>query len=86
MVAIGKIAVMLLLYRSGLKRLTDRVDGDPFDDPVLWTELKSSAWAEAQQGAERHATKIRGRWREICICQEIARRIVSMASVLEHAL
>ena len=39
--------VILLAYRAALKRLKAGVKGDLFDDPVLWAELKSVAWAEA---------------------------------------
>jgi hypothetical protein len=59
--AIGNIALMLPLYNSALKRLTNRVHGDLFENPVLWAELKSSAWADAREAAERYAGKIRGR-------------------------
>jgi hypothetical protein len=39
--------VILIAYRAALKRLEASVDVDLFDDPVLWAELKSVAWAEA---------------------------------------
>jgi hypothetical protein len=61
--AIGKIAVIFLVYNWALKRAMDTVKGDPFDDPVLWAELKSLAWADAREAAERYAGKLRGRLR-----------------------
>jgi hypothetical protein len=39
--------VILVSYRAALKRLEASVEGDLFDDPVHWAELKSVAWAEA---------------------------------------
>ena len=39
--------VVLFAYRAALNRLEASVEGDLFDDPVLWAELKSVAWAEA---------------------------------------
>jgi len=45
--AIGRPIVVLVVYRAALKRLEARVERDLFDDPVLWAELKSVAWAEA---------------------------------------
>jgi hypothetical protein len=39
--------VILVAYRAALKRLKAGVKGDLFDDPVLWAEFKSVAWAEA---------------------------------------
>lgn len=50
---IGRTALILLAYKKSLKRLTRRVKVDPFDDPVLWAELKSSAWADATKVAQR---------------------------------
>ena len=45
--AIGRGIVILFAYRAALKRLEAGVEGDLFDEPVLWAELKSVAWAEA---------------------------------------
>lgn len=45
--AIGKPIATLVAYRAAVKRLEAGVKGDLFDDPVLWAELKSAAWAEA---------------------------------------
>ena len=45
---------MLVAYRVALKRLEARVEGNLFDEPVLWAELKSVAWAEV--GSERLAS------------------------------
>jgi hypothetical protein len=45
--AVGRPIVTLVAYRAALKRLEAGVKGDLFDDPVLWAELKSAAWAEA---------------------------------------
>jgi hypothetical protein len=39
--------VILFAYRAALRRPEGGVEGDLFDDPVLWAELKSVAWAEA---------------------------------------
>jgi hypothetical protein len=44
--------VILFAYRAALKRLEARVEGDLFEDPVLWAELKSAAWAEATAAVE----------------------------------
>ncbi len=44
---IGRGIVILFAYRAALKRLEAGVEGDLFDEPVLWAELKSVAWAEA---------------------------------------
>ena len=45
--AIGGAVVILVAYRAALKRLEAEVEGDLFDQPVFWAELKSVAWAEA---------------------------------------
>jgi hypothetical protein len=45
--ALGKAVVILVAYRVALNRLEAGVEGDLFDEPVLWAELKSVAWAEA---------------------------------------
>jgi hypothetical protein len=45
--AIGRGIVSLLAYRAALKRLKGRIEGDLFNEPVLWAELKSVAWADA---------------------------------------
>jgi hypothetical protein len=44
---ISRGIVILFSYRAALKRLEAGVEGDLFDDPLLWAELKSAAWAEA---------------------------------------
>ncbi len=44
---IGKAIVILVAYRAARKRLEAAVEGDLFDDPVVWAEIKSIAWAEA---------------------------------------
>jgi hypothetical protein len=48
--------VICLAYRAALKRLEAGVEVDLFDDPVLWAELKSVAWAEAA-AAHEHRKK-----------------------------
>jgi hypothetical protein len=50
---IGEAVVILVAYRAARKRLEAVVEGDLFDDPVLWAEIKSIAWAEAR-AAVRH--------------------------------
>jgi hypothetical protein len=45
--AVGRAIVTFVAYRAALKRLEAGVEGDLFDNPVLWAELKSAAWAEA---------------------------------------
>ena len=50
--AVGKAIVILAAYRAALKRLEAR-EGDLFDEPVLWAEIKSVAWAEAGEVAEQ---------------------------------
>ena len=49
---VGKAIVMLFAYREARKRLEARAPGDLFDNPVLWAEIKSAAWAEAHAIAE----------------------------------
>jgi hypothetical protein len=44
---IGAAIVMLVAYRAARNRLEARIQGELFDDPVLWAEVKSVAWAEA---------------------------------------
>lgn len=51
-VAVGKAIVILVAYRAALKRLEAGVEGNLFDEPVLWAEIKSMAWAEAGEAAE----------------------------------
>ena len=41
--AIGKAIVIIIAYRVALKRLEAGVEGNLFDEPVLWAELKSVA-------------------------------------------
>jgi len=53
---LGEAVILLVAYRAARKRLEARVGGDLFDEPVLWAELKSAAWAEA--GA------VAGNWRD----------------------
>jgi len=48
---VGKAVVIFAVYRAALKRLEVR-EGDLFDEPVLWAEIKSVAWAEAGEVAE----------------------------------
>jgi hypothetical protein len=38
---------ILVACRAGLKRLEAGVECDLLDDPGIWAELKSAAWAEA---------------------------------------
>jgi hypothetical protein len=48
--ALGAISNAILTpvaYRAALKRLEAGVEGNLFDQPVLWAELKSAAWAQA---------------------------------------
>jgi hypothetical protein len=51
--AIGKAIVIIVAYRVALKRLEAGVEGNLFDEPVLWAELKSVAWAEAGEAADQ---------------------------------
>jgi hypothetical protein len=44
---IGEAIAILVAYRTARKRLEAAVQGDLFDDPALWAEIKSVAWAEA---------------------------------------
>lgn len=46
-IAVCKPILILVAYRAALRRLEASVEGNLFDDPVLWAELKSVAWAEA---------------------------------------
>lgn len=50
--AVGKAIFVLLAYRAALRRLEAGVEGDLFDQPILWAEMKSMAWAEAREAAE----------------------------------
>ena len=50
--AVGKAIVILVAYRAALKRLEAGVERNLFDEPVLWAEIKSVAWAEAGVAAE----------------------------------
>jgi len=45
--------VILVAYWAALSRLEAGVKGSLFDQPVLWAELKSAAWAEAT-GQDTH--------------------------------
>jgi hypothetical protein len=45
--AISNVIVTPVAYRAALKRLEAGVEGNLFDQPVLWVELKSVAWDEA---------------------------------------
>ena len=49
---VGKAIVVFAVYRAALKRLEAR-EGDLFDEPVRWAEIKSVAWAEAGEVAEQ---------------------------------
>jgi hypothetical protein len=49
---VGKVVVILPAYRAALKRLEAR-ESNLFDEPVLWAEIKSVAWAEAGEVAEQ---------------------------------
>ena len=49
---VGKAVVIFAVYPAALKRLEAR-EGNLFDEPVLWAEIKSVAWAEARVTAER---------------------------------
>jgi hypothetical protein len=49
---VGKAIVNFADYRAALKRLEAR-GGNLFDEPVLWAEIKSVAWAEAGEVAEQ---------------------------------
>jgi hypothetical protein len=51
--AICKAIVIIIAYRAALKRLEAGVEGNLFDEPVLWAELKSMAWAEAGDAADQ---------------------------------
>ena len=49
---VGKAIVNFAAYRAALKRLEAR-EGNLFDEPVLWAEIKSVAWAAAGEVAEQ---------------------------------
>jgi hypothetical protein len=49
---VGKAIVVFAAYRAALKRLEAR-EANLFDEPVLWAEIKSAAWAEAGEAAEQ---------------------------------
>ena len=49
--AAGTAIVILVAYRAALKRL-EAGERNLFDQPVLWAEIKSRAWAEAAVAAE----------------------------------
>jgi hypothetical protein len=49
---VGRAVVIFAVYQAALKRLEVR-EGDLFDEPVLWAEIKSVAWAEAGEVAEQ---------------------------------
>jgi hypothetical protein len=49
---VGKAIVIFAVYRAALKRLEAR-ERNLFDEPVLWAEIKSVAWAEARVAAEQ---------------------------------
>jgi hypothetical protein len=49
---VGKAVVIFAVYPAALKRLEAR-EGNLFDEPVLWAEIKSVAWAEAGEVAEQ---------------------------------
>jgi hypothetical protein len=51
--AVGKAAFTRVVYRAALRRLEARVEGNLFDEPILWAEIKSKAWAEAGEAAEQ---------------------------------
>ena len=48
-----KAIVVFAVYRAALKRLEAEVEGNLFDEPVFWAEIKSVAWAEAGEAAEQ---------------------------------
>jgi hypothetical protein len=49
---VGKAIVIFAIYWVALKRLEAR-ERNLFDEPVLWAEIKSVAWAEAGEVAEQ---------------------------------
>ena len=51
--AIGNAIVIIIAYRVAWKRLEAGFEGNLFDEPVLWAELKSVAWAEAGEAADQ---------------------------------
>jgi hypothetical protein len=55
---VGKAIVMLFAYLEARKRLEARAPGDLFDNPVLWAEIKSAAWAEARDDVERRKDRL----------------------------
>jgi hypothetical protein len=57
-VAVGKAIVILVAYRAALKRIEAGVEGNLFDEPVLWAEIKSMAWAEAGEAAEQRKDRL----------------------------
>ena len=56
--SLGKAIVILGAYRVALKRLEAGAEANLFDEPVLWAELKSVAWAEAGAAAERRKDRL----------------------------
>jgi hypothetical protein len=53
---VGEAIFVRIAYRAALKRLEAGAEGNLFDQPVLWAELKSGAWAEAREtvGQRKH--------------------------------
>jgi len=56
---IDKAIVILVAYRAARKRLEAAVEGDLFDDPVVWAEIKSIAWAEAGAAVAHRRARLR---------------------------
>jgi hypothetical protein len=50
---VGEAIFVRIAYRAALKRLEAGAEGNLFDQPVLWAELKSVAWAEAREAVEQ---------------------------------
>jgi hypothetical protein len=49
--AVGRAVFIRVAYWAALRRLEAGVEGNLFDEPVLWAEIKSMAWAEAGEVA-----------------------------------
>jgi len=71
---IDKAIVILVAYRAARKRLEAAVEGDLFDDPVVWAEIKSIAWAEA--GAAVAHRRARFGWRPPGLTPRSRRRLL----------
>jgi hypothetical protein len=67
---VGKAIVIYTAYRAALKRLEAK-EHALFDEPVLWAEIKSVAWAEAGEVAEQ--------WKDRQLKMPSSRRFTSIS-------